>query len=295
MGIGPFELGVSGLIVAGVLAVLVAAVVVTILVLLMWTIALTVVAPAMGGAAVEARHSQLRAWLKQVRESWRAAPPEEIVEDEREVPPPHRREVRGVGVVGARDAGAQTQMLAAHVAPLDAAGSRLDPMAIMRVTLKPDNQLVLPPHPHCNIAVYVLSGRGCVGAHRRPVRGGQVALHGRRTAIRVNAASAEQVGRPLELLVVPQWKGEQALLTDEPLVRPINAAVRHHLRVLQILTEDLPVPEEPFVPAQGAAAEQPTTQQTPEPTPGQAPAQSPVEQPPVGQPSQPLSPAVPAA
>jgi hypothetical protein len=281
MGIGPFELGVSGLIVGGVVAVLVAAAAVTILVLLMWAVALTVVTPAMGGAAAEARHSQQRAWLKQVRQSWRAAPPEDVDTEQVEPPPPHRREVRGVGVVGTQDAGAHTQLLAAQVAPTGSTHGRLDPMAIMRVTLKPDHQLVLPPHPHCNIAVYVLAGRGAVGSHGQRVRGGEVALHGRRAGIRVGAVPADECARPMELLVVPQWPDGPARLDEEPLVRPIGADVRHQLRVLQILAEDLPTPVEAFVPAQATAVEE-----VPERTADEAPVHAPAE---------PLPPAVPAA
>lgn len=253
MDVEPFELGASGLVVGGVLAILVAAVVGTLLVLLMWTIALTVVAPAMGSAAAEARRSKKRAWLQEVRDSWLADPGEL---EEPSPPAGERPAVRGVGVVCTQDAGALTQLVAGQLTPTGTAVSGFASMAIVRATVKPDHQLELPAHPHCNLGVYVLAGRGTVGSQRQAVRAGQVALHGRRSPIRVAALSEHR--RPLEILVVPQVPTEQPLVADEPAVMQMSADVRHQFRVLEALMEDLPTPQEVRIPVQPAAQVLPT-------------------------------------
>ena len=64
--------------------------------------------------------------------------------------------------------------IAGHAGP----GSRTPRSRMAHATVQPGAQLSLPWQPDYNALVYVLSGRGTVGAEQRPIRPGQLAVFG---------------------------------------------------------------------------------------------------------------------
>ena len=57
-------------------------------------------------------------------------------------------------------------------------GSTYTPISIVHATVQPGAELDLPWRRDFNALVYVLSGRGTVGAERTPIRSGQLAVLG---------------------------------------------------------------------------------------------------------------------
>ena len=69
--------------------------------------------------------------------------------------------------------------------------------------MQPGAQVDLPWRPDFNALVYVLAGRGTVGADRRPVRTGQLAVHGPGDALRFTADAAQDSNTPaLDLYIM---------------------------------------------------------------------------------------------
>jgi redox-sensitive bicupin YhaK (pirin superfamily) len=79
-------------------------------------------------------------------------------------------------------------VIAGSIAGHEGPGTTFTPINLAHVTLQPGAQLDLPWQPDYNALVYVLSGRGTIGAEKRPIQQGQLAVHGTGDAIRVNAA-----------------------------------------------------------------------------------------------------------
>ncbi len=75
-------------------------------------------------------------------------------------------------------------------------GSTYTPISIVHATVQPGAQLDLPWRSDFNALVYVLSGRGVVGAEGTPVRMGQLAILGSGDAIRVAADRSQDSHTP---------------------------------------------------------------------------------------------------
>jgi hypothetical protein len=74
---------------------------------------------------------------------------------------------------------------------------------MVHATLQPGAELVLPWPGEFNALVYVLSGRGTVGADGRPIRTGQLAVHGSGDAIVLRADPSQESRHPaLDVLVL---------------------------------------------------------------------------------------------
>jgi hypothetical protein len=70
-------------------------------------------------------------------------------------------------------------------------------------TVQPGAQLSLPWQADYNALVYVLSGRGTVGAEHRPIRGGQLAVFGAGDRLTVSADPGQDSNRPaLEVVLL---------------------------------------------------------------------------------------------
>jgi redox-sensitive bicupin YhaK (pirin superfamily) len=76
------------------------------------------------------------------------------------------------------------------------------PIALAHVTLRPGARLVLPWPQSFNGLVYVLAGEGTVGAEGRPVRTGQLAVHGPGDAIELRGAASGGQSPDMEVLVL---------------------------------------------------------------------------------------------
>jgi quercetin 2,3-dioxygenase len=108
--------------------------------------------------------------------------------------PPRYQDLRSAesGLLASADGGALVRVIAGDVAGARGPGATHTPMAMVHATVSPGAQLRLPWRPDFNALVYVLSGAGSVGAERRPVRGGQLAVFGPGDVITVAGADHQE-------------------------------------------------------------------------------------------------------
>jgi redox-sensitive bicupin YhaK (pirin superfamily) len=119
--------------------------------------------------------------------------------------PPRYQDLRAreVALVSSPDGGALVRVIAGDVAGHVGPGSTYTPMAMVHATLSPTARLVLPWRPDFNALVYVLAGLGTVGAERRPVRMGQLAVFGPGDVLSVEADAVQESRSPqLDILVL---------------------------------------------------------------------------------------------
>jgi hypothetical protein len=108
-----------------------------------------------------------------------------------------------VALLSSPDGGALVRVIAGEIAGYAGPGSTFTPMTYAHVTLSPTARLSLPWRPDYNALVYVLNGIGSVGAERRPVETGQLAVFGPGDALTVDAAAVQESRSPnLDLLVL---------------------------------------------------------------------------------------------
>jgi redox-sensitive bicupin YhaK (pirin superfamily) len=110
------------------------------------------------------------------------------------------------------DGGALIRVIAGDVAGLRGPGSTYTPIAMVHATVSPGAQVSMPWEPQFNALVYVLAGRGTVGADRRPLSMGQLAVLGPGEAVTF-AADPAQDGRTDTMEVL--------LLGGRPIREPI--------------------------------------------------------------------------
>jgi redox-sensitive bicupin YhaK (pirin superfamily) len=111
---------------------------------------------------------------------------------------PRYQDLRGqsVALLSSPDGGALMRLIAGDLGELQGPGATYTPIAIVHATIQPGAEVDLPWRPDFNALVYVLSGAGYVGAERRPVRSGQIAVLGAGDAIRVGADRAQDSRSP---------------------------------------------------------------------------------------------------
>ena len=83
-----------------------------------------------------------------------------------------------VALARSEDGGALVRIIAGQVGGQQGPGVTHTPIALAHATLSPGAELRLPWPPGYNALVYALSGSGTVGAERRPLRSGQLAVFG---------------------------------------------------------------------------------------------------------------------
>ncbi len=91
-------------------------------------------------------------------------------------------------LVASSDGGALARIIAGDVGGFRGPGQTYTPIALVHVTIAPGAQLLVPWPENFNAIVYVLSGRGTVGAARHMIHEGQLALHGPGKALLLEAA-----------------------------------------------------------------------------------------------------------
>src|SRR3954454_13466726 len=129
---------------------------------------------------------------------------------------PRYQDIRGsrVGLLTSPDGGALVRVIAGEVGEHAGPGSTYTPITLVHATVSPGASLTLPWRADFNALVYVLSGRGTVGAEARPFAAGQLAVFGPGDAVTV-AADRNQDG-PAQALDV-------LLLGGRPIREPIVA------------------------------------------------------------------------
>ena len=111
---------------------------------------------------------------------------------------PRYQDIRGasVALLTSPDGGALVRLIAGDLGGHHGPGSTYTPISIVHATVQPGAQVDLPWRPDFNALVYVLSGRGTVGAERVAVRGGELAVLGAGDAIRVAADRSQDSHTP---------------------------------------------------------------------------------------------------
>ncbi len=108
-----------------------------------------------------------------------------------------------VSLLTSDDGGALVRVIAGELAGHPGPGVTATPISLIHATVSPGAQLVLPWRPDFNALVYVLSGRGSVGAERRPITGGQLAVLGAGDLLTLTAGDAQDSHTPaLDVLVL---------------------------------------------------------------------------------------------
>jgi hypothetical protein len=122
--------------------------------------------------------------------------------------PPRYQDIRGarVGLLASSDGGALVRIIAGSLPRVEAAtgpGSTYTPITLAHATIAPGARLTLPWRPDFNALVYALGGRGSVGAERRPLRSGQLAVFGPGEVLSVQADDTQDSHTPaLDVLVL---------------------------------------------------------------------------------------------
>jgi redox-sensitive bicupin YhaK (pirin superfamily) len=146
---------------------------------------------------------------------------------------PRYQDIRAdkVSLLTSPDGGALVRVIAGEVDGHPGPGVTYTPISVVHATLQPGAEVDIPWQPEFNALVYVLSGKGSVGAERRPFGTGQLAVLGAGDAIRVAAdrdqdshAPALDVyimgGRPIGEVVA--WYGPFVMNTHEELARAFD-------------------------------------------------------------------------
>lgn len=117
--------------------------------------------------------------------------------------PPRYQDIAAndVALVSSTDGGALVRVIAGELDGHKGPGDTYTPITYLHATVAPGARLDLPWRTDFNALVYVLSGNGSVGAERRPVGEGQLAVFGAGDAITLHATSSMDVlvlgGRPI--------------------------------------------------------------------------------------------------
>ena len=106
-------------------------------------------------------------------------------------------------VLASDDAGAVIRVIAGEVGGHRGPGSTFTPITYAHASIAAGARLRIPWRPDFNALAYVLAGSGTVGAERRPIREGQLALFGPGDALEVHGDRAQESRSPtLEALVL---------------------------------------------------------------------------------------------
>ena len=103
--------------------------------------------------------------------------------------PPRYQDIESanLSLLASDDAGAVLRVIAGEMDGHAGPGSTFTPIAYAHATLAPGARLRAPWRPEFNALVYVLAGRGTVGAEQRPILEGQLAVLGDGDAIELSA------------------------------------------------------------------------------------------------------------
>jgi len=119
--------------------------------------------------------------------------------------PPRYQDIRAgrVALLSSADGGALLRVIAGEVAGHSGPGVTHTPISLVHATLSPGASLRLPWRPDFNALVYVMNGRGTVGAEQRPIRQGQLAVYGPGDTISVAADSHQESRSPnMDVLIL---------------------------------------------------------------------------------------------
>ena len=119
--------------------------------------------------------------------------------------PPRYQDIRGaqVSLLSSPDGGALVRVIAGELAGHAGPGITHTPITVVHATVSPGGRLTLPWRQDFNALAYVLAGSGSVGAGRRPVRTGQLAVFGLGDTITLDADPGQESRSPqLDVLIL---------------------------------------------------------------------------------------------
>jgi len=127
---------------------------------------------------------------------------------------PRYQDIRGAeqALLSSADSGALLRVIAGELDGHAGPGSTHTPITLVHATVQAGAETDVPWRPDFNALVYVLSGRGTVGAERRPLQAGQLAVLGAGDAVRLGGATGAQ-GEAFDVL----------LLGGQPISEPVAA------------------------------------------------------------------------
>jgi len=134
---------------------------------------------------------------------------------------PRYQDIRGgdVALLSSPDGGALVRVIAGELAGHAGPGVTHTPITLVHATLEPGASLVLPWRADFNALAYVLNGRGTVGAARRPLGSGQLAVFGPGDSVTVAADHHQESRSPsLDVLVLGGRPIREPIVTYGPFV-----------------------------------------------------------------------------
>jgi redox-sensitive bicupin YhaK (pirin superfamily) len=124
------------------------------------------------------------------------------------------------------DGGALLRVLAGEVDGHAGPGISHTPLAITHLTLAPGAQADIPWRTDFNALAYVLAGSGTVGAERRPVRTGQMAVLGEGDTVLLQADTAQESRSPnLEVFLIGGVPLREPVIQYGPFVMSTKAEI----------------------------------------------------------------------
>jgi redox-sensitive bicupin YhaK (pirin superfamily) len=146
---------------------------------------------------------------------------------------PRYQDIRAnaISLLSSPDGGALLRVIAGEVDGRQGPGITYSPISVVHATIQPGAEVALPWRQDFNALVYVLNGDGYVGADRRRLREGQLAVLGGGDAIRVGAEGDQDsrartfdayimgglpIGEPVA------WYGPFVMNTHEELARAFD-------------------------------------------------------------------------
>ena len=141
---------------------------------------------------------------------------------------PHYQDLRAseVGLASTPDAGALIRIIAGEVDGVKGPGSTKTPMAMVHATVLPGASMTIPWRTDFNALVYVMAGEGHVGAERRPIRSGQLAVLGHGETISVGANQHQDSRHPaLEVVILGGLPIREPIAWAGPFVMNTKAEV----------------------------------------------------------------------
>ncbi|NNG38244.1 pirin family protein [Flexivirga sp. ID2601S] len=118
---------------------------------------------------------------------------------------PRYQDIRGreVSLLSSTDGGALLRVIAGEVDGHAGPGITHTPISVLHATVAPGARVQLPWRKDFNALVYALAGRGSVGAERRPIESGQLAVFGAGDVIEFAADDNQESRSPsLELYIM---------------------------------------------------------------------------------------------
>jgi redox-sensitive bicupin YhaK (pirin superfamily) len=131
-----------------------------------------------------------------------------------------------VSLIASPDGGVLLRVIAGNVAGHPGPGITHTPIALVHATLSPGASLTLPWQPDYNALVYTLAGRGSVGAGRRPISMGQLAVFGAGDTITIAADQTQETRSPtMDVLILGGQPIQEPVAMYGPFVMNTKAEV----------------------------------------------------------------------